>query len=98
MGKLPLLTPREVRANLTKLGFTHKRTDGSHETWQRPADAAHIRAVVTVDAAESRFGPWLMTKMIGQSKLTKEEFCSGQLKNSPAPEAAKVPKERNENA
>ena len=82
MGKLPRLTPREVRANLMALGFTHKRTDGSHETWERPADATHVRGVVTVDAAVKQFGPQLMKSMIRQSKLTSKEFCSGCLESA----------------
>jgi predicted RNA binding protein YcfA (HicA-like mRNA interferase family) len=75
--KLPLLKPREVRANLTALGFTHKRTDGSHETWERTADANHKRAVVTVDAGKTQFDKHLMKMMIRQSTFSRYEFCTG---------------------
>lgn len=84
--KLPLLKPREVRANLIALGFSHKRTDGSHETWERPADANHKRAVVTVDAGKSQFDKHLMKMMIRQSTFTQEQFCTGVTGNAdPAP-------------
>lgn len=78
-NKLPLFKPREVRSNLLSLGFAHKRTDGSHETWERPADKIHSRAVVTVDASKTQFDAWLMKSMIRQSQLTREEFCTGRL-------------------
>ena len=83
MGKkLPLLKPREVRSNLKSLGFTHRRTDGSHEQWERPADESHPRATVTVKASCNQFSAWLMKMMIRESMLTQEEFCSGQLKKT----------------
>jgi predicted RNA binding protein YcfA (HicA-like mRNA interferase family) len=81
MGKkMPKLKLREVKANLTSLGFRWKRTDGSHETWERPADATRKRAIVTVDAAETQFGEFLMRSMIRQSGFSREEFCPGILK------------------
>jgi predicted RNA binding protein YcfA (HicA-like mRNA interferase family) len=77
--KLPLLTPREVRQNLKGLDFHHKRTDGSHEQWERPADdILPERKMVTVDSAEYQFRHKLMKHMIRQSGFTAEEFCSGQ--------------------
>lgn len=80
MGKkLPLLKPREVQANLRSLGFVHKRTDGSHETWERAADKVRRRAVVTVDVGKKQFDKFLMKNMIRQSLLSQEEFCSGVL-------------------
>jgi predicted RNA binding protein YcfA (HicA-like mRNA interferase family) len=80
MGKrLPLLKPREVQANLRSLGFVHKRTDGSHETWERAADKVRRRAVVTVDVGKKQFDKFLMKNMIRQSLLSQDEFCSGVL-------------------
>jgi predicted RNA binding protein YcfA (HicA-like mRNA interferase family) len=80
MGKrLPKLKPREVKANLKALGFEWKRTDGSHETWERPAEGTRKRAVVTVDAAKPQFDDWLMKSMIRQSGFTREEFCTGVM-------------------
>lgn len=91
MGKkLPLLTPREVRTNLKSLGFIHKRTDGSHEQWERAADGVRLRALVTVDAAHKQFSAWLMKMMIRESKLSQEEFCSGRL--NPAIPSPPTPK------
>src|SRR5260370_25550655 len=54
-NKLPLLKPREVQGNLRALGFVHKRTDGSHETWERLADAIiPERKIVQVDVAKKQ--------------------------------------------
>jgi predicted RNA binding protein YcfA (HicA-like mRNA interferase family) len=85
MGKkLPKLKPREVKSNLTGLGFRWKRTVGSHETWERPADGNRKRAIVTVDVGKTEFDDFLMRSMIRQSGFTKEEFCSGVIAK-PAP-------------
>jgi predicted RNA binding protein YcfA (HicA-like mRNA interferase family) len=95
-NKLPLLKPREVKANLAALGFRWKRTDGSHETWERPADANHIRAVVTVDVGKNQFDKKLMASMIRQSTFSKEEFCTGIMKKqSPAPVPAPAAEDSN---
>jgi predicted RNA binding protein YcfA (HicA-like mRNA interferase family) len=90
MGKLPLLTPREVEANLKALGFVFKTQRGSHKQYERAATASCIRAVVTVDVGHSRFSKDLMKRMIRQSLLTQKEFCSGVL-NKPAPASKPVP-------
>jgi predicted RNA binding protein YcfA (HicA-like mRNA interferase family) len=88
MGKrLPHLKPREVQANIKGLGFTYKRTDGSHETWERAADILiPQRKVVQVDVGKSQFDDFLMKSMIRQSGFTKDEFCTGTI--SPARFAA----------
>jgi predicted RNA binding protein YcfA (HicA-like mRNA interferase family) len=90
MGKrLPKLKPREVKTNLTALGFRWKRTDGSHETWERPADGTRKREIVTVDIAEQQFDNYLMKSMIRQSGFTQTEFCTGIIKKpTPAPAPA----------
>jgi predicted RNA binding protein YcfA (HicA-like mRNA interferase family) len=90
MGKLPLLTPREVEANLKGLGFVFKTQRGSHKQYERVATASCKRAVVTVDVGHSQFSKELMKRMIRQSLLTKEEFCSGVL-NKPVPTSRPVP-------
>jgi predicted RNA binding protein YcfA (HicA-like mRNA interferase family) len=88
-NKIPLLKPREVRANLRALGFDHRKTVGSHEQWVREADGIRIRAKVTVDAGKDQFSKRLMKMMIRQSLLTQEEFCSGVMKvSNPAPKPA----------
>jgi predicted RNA binding protein YcfA (HicA-like mRNA interferase family) len=90
MGKrIPKLKPREVKANLTALGFRWKRTDGSHETWERLADATRKRAIVTVDVAEKQFGDVLMKSMIRQSGFNRDQFCTGKVKV--AAESAPIP-------
>jgi len=91
MGKLPLLTPREVKANLESLGFVFKNQVGSHAQYEKAATATHKRAVVTVDTGYSCFSKDGMQRMIRQAKVagcSKEEFCSGAAKKvipTPAP-------------
>jgi len=76
-SKMPLLKPREVKANIEALGFVYKRTVGSHAQYERPADSAHKRAVVTVDVAMTQFSKRLMKSMIRQSTFSQDEFCTG---------------------
>jgi predicted RNA binding protein YcfA (HicA-like mRNA interferase family) len=99
MGKkLPKLKPREVKANLTQLGFRWKRTDGSHETWERLADAKRKRRIVTVDVGKAQFDDYLMKSMIRQSGFDKDEFCSGVIKDptpAPIPEPAPAAEDSN---
>jgi predicted RNA binding protein YcfA (HicA-like mRNA interferase family) len=91
MGKrLPKLKLREVKANLTSLGFRWKRTDGSHETWERAADGTRKRATVTVDKGKTEFDDFLMKSMIRQSLFSRDEFCTGIAKKS-APTVTPVP-------
>jgi len=85
MGKkLPLLKPKEVQTNIKNLGFKYKRTDGSHETWERLADALLPRKVVTVDVGKRQFSKDLMKRMIRQSGFSADEFCTGVM-NKPTP-------------
>jgi predicted RNA binding protein YcfA (HicA-like mRNA interferase family) len=83
-GKLPLLKPREVEANLRLLGFVHDRTVGSHKQYVRAADGVRLRAIVTVDVAQNQFSKRLMKSMIRQSRCTQKEFCSGVM-DAPTP-------------
>lgn len=97
MGKLLLLTPREVEANLRNLGFVFKNQVGSHKQYEKSATATRKRAVVTVDVGYARFSKEGMKRMIRQSLYSKEEFCSGDADDAvSAPlqlkEVAVVPK------
>jgi predicted RNA binding protein YcfA (HicA-like mRNA interferase family) len=81
MGKLLLLTPDEVIANLESLGFVFKNMVGSHAQYEKAATATHIRAVVTVDTKYPRFSKDGMQRMIRQARVagySKDEFCSGR--------------------
>lgn len=94
MGKkLPKLKPREVKSNLKALGFSWKRTDGSHETWERAADSIITeRKIVTVDVGKTQFDDYLMKMMIRQSGCGREAFCTGVMDESAAtPVATTVP-------
>lgn len=72
--RYPPLTPSEVTAILGKLGFTFKRKQGSHEQYERPADADRPRSVVTVDVKLTEFDDYLLKSMIEQSNHTRDEF------------------------
>jgi predicted RNA binding protein YcfA (HicA-like mRNA interferase family) len=72
--KYPPLTPGEIRAILQRLGFSKKNQEGSHEHYERPADARRLRSVVTVDSSISEFGEHLLRSMIRQSGFSREEF------------------------
>jgi predicted RNA binding protein YcfA (HicA-like mRNA interferase family) len=93
MGKkLPKLKPREVKANIKALGFVWKRTDGSHETWERlPDSIITTRKTVQVDVAKSQFDDFLMKMMIRQSGFTRDEFCTGVMKRRSVPVSAPAP-------
>jgi len=76
-GKYPPLTPAEVERILEQIGFTLKRTSGSHNQWEGTVKGR--RRLVTVDQlsrSSETFGKRLMNLMIRQSGLTKDEFYS----------------------
>jgi predicted RNA binding protein YcfA (HicA-like mRNA interferase family) len=76
MGKrsTPPLTPSEVVAILSALGFSFKRKEGSHAQWEHSGDETHPRSVVTVDMHYRDFDEEMMRNMIRQSSRTKGEF------------------------
>lgn len=80
MGKLPLLTPRQVEANLKALGFVFKNQVGSHKQYESPPRPGQRRAVVTVDVGYPTFSKDGMQRMIRQARMagfSREEFCTG---------------------
>lgn len=93
MGKLPLLTPREVEANLRSLGFVFKNQVGSHKQYEKAATATRKRAVVTVDIGHSQFTKETMKRMIRQSLYSQEEFCSGTACNAVESQQLPTPKQ-----
>ena len=72
--KHPVLTPSEVTAIVTNLGFKFKNKEGAHAQWECEADGTHPRSVITIDEGEREFGDFLIKSMIRQSKRTREEF------------------------
>jgi predicted RNA binding protein YcfA (HicA-like mRNA interferase family) len=77
--RYPPLTPSEVVAIVTALGFTFDRQVGSHRHYQRAADPdiatkPKPRSVVTVDTSVQSFDEFLIKSMIRQSNHTREEF------------------------
>lgn len=72
--KYPPLTPDEVVAILTSLGFFKARSEGSHAQYEHPATDKYPRSIVTVDTAYSEFDDSLIKSMIRQSNRSREMF------------------------
>jgi predicted RNA binding protein YcfA (HicA-like mRNA interferase family) len=72
--RFPPLCPAEVVSIVVALGFAFKRQDGSHAHYERPADAARTRALVTVDMSVADFWEDIIKSMIRQSGFTREQF------------------------
>lgn len=70
MTQLPAVTGKEVVAALRRLGFEILRVKGSHH-FMRHRDGRST--VVPVHAGED-VGPGLMSKILRDTKLTKEEL------------------------
>jgi predicted RNA binding protein YcfA (HicA-like mRNA interferase family) len=77
-SKLPLLKPREVQARVRALGFKYKRTDGSHETWERLPDQIIPERKVVQMLLASWFGPFRRFNLAhpGTLKVKRIEFRS----------------------
>jgi len=80
--KYPPLSPAEIGEILTALGFTKKRTKGSHAHWERAADKVRPRSIVTVDEAIDQFNDFLVKSMISQSHFAREEFYGATKKSA----------------
>ena len=77
--KYPPLTYSEVIAILKANDFELKATKGSHEQWEGSIKGATKK--VTVDKAYPEYDSFLMSSMIRQSALSRDDFyCS--LKNT----------------
>lgn len=72
--KYPPLTPPEVVAILTGLGFVKVREEGSHAHYECLANRTYPRSVVTVDMGHREFDDSLIKNMIRQSNRTREMF------------------------
>ena len=72
--RYPPLTPSDVTAIVTALGFSFKNQEGSHQHYERPATGTTVRAVVTIDVSVSTFDEYLIKSMVRQSTHTREEF------------------------
>jgi len=72
--KYPPLTPSEVEAIATSLGFAHKNQVGSHRSYERLASNGRPRAIITIDMGEDDFNEFLIKSMIHQSTFTREQF------------------------
>ena len=76
MGKraYPPLTPSEVIAILTALGFTKRGQEGSHAQYVRLADEKRRASLVSVDTHYREFSDDLMHSMVRQSGFDRKEF------------------------
>lgn len=72
MSKLPALTGKEVVAALQKAGFTVVRIRSSHHFMRHPDGRTTL---VPVHAGET-IGPGLMSKILRDCELSREEFVS----------------------
>ena len=71
MSKLPALTGRQVVSALERAGFTVVRVRSSHNFMRHPDGRTTI---VPVHAGET-IGPGLMSKILRDAELTREEFA-----------------------
>ena len=72
MSKLPALTGRQVIDALGRAGFSVIRTRSSHHFLRHPDGRT---TVVPVHAGET-IGPGLMSKILRDGGLTRDEFAS----------------------
>ena len=72
MTRLPRLTGRRVIAALRKAGFGVARVKGSHHFLEHPDGRC---TVVPVHAGET-IGPGLMSKILHDCDLSREEFLA----------------------
>ena len=70
MTKLPIMTGREIVTALRSVGFKVMRIKGSHHFLQH--DDGRV-TVVPVHAGET-VGPGLMSKILRDCEMTREEF------------------------
>lgn len=70
MTQLPAVTGKQLVAVLQQLGFEVLRIKGSHHFMHHPDGR---RTVVPVHAGED-IGPGLMSKILRDTKLTKQEL------------------------
>lgn len=70
MTKLPRIRGREVITALRKAGFEVIRTKGSHHFLRHPDGRS---TVVPVHSGE-HIGPGLLSKILGQCELTRQQF------------------------
>lgn len=66
------LTCREVKRILTKLGFSYRNTEGSHENWVRQDE--NRRWKVTVDCPKAPFSDFLIKSMASQAGVSVKDF------------------------
>jgi predicted RNA binding protein YcfA (HicA-like mRNA interferase family) len=68
LSKLPRISGKELIKRLSNAGFLPQRTEGSHVFLKHPDG----RAVTVLLAPE--IGPGLMSDIMNELKLTREEF------------------------
>jgi predicted RNA binding protein YcfA (HicA-like mRNA interferase family) len=72
MSKLPALTGKEIISLLIKVGFIKERQKGSHVFLKHPDGRA---TVIPIHSSET-IGPGLLSKILKDSEMTKEEFLN----------------------
>ncbi len=72
MSKLPALTGKEIISSLKKAGFNIERQKGSHVFLKHPDGRA---TVVPVHSGET-IGPGLVSKILRDVEMTKDDFLN----------------------
>ena len=71
MSPLPSLTGKEITAALLTIGFVIVRVRGSHHILRHPDGRM---TVIPIHAGES-IGPGLLSRILADCELTREEFA-----------------------
>ena len=70
MGKLPMLTPRQVIAALKQLGFVEVRQRGSHKQFRHPDG----RVTTVPDHKGRDISPGLLRQILEDIRVSAEDF------------------------
>jgi predicted RNA binding protein YcfA (HicA-like mRNA interferase family) len=73
LPKLPILSAKDVMKILTKAGFHYSRQKGSHIVMVKFVNDMKIIVVVP---NHKEIDPGTLLSIIGQSKMTKEDFLN----------------------
>lgn len=73
MQKLPVLSAKDVMKILTKAGFYYSRQKGSHIVMVK---FVNDKKIIVVIPNHKEIDPGTLLSIIGQSRMTKEEFLN----------------------
>ncbi|MDE1831938.1 MAG: type II toxin-antitoxin system HicA family toxin [Thaumarchaeota archaeon] len=73
MQKLPILSAKDIIKILTKTGFYYSRQKGSHIVMVK---FVNDKKIIVVIPNHKEIDPGTLLSIIGQSRMTKEEFLN----------------------